>query len=92
MGSDNLPARREDLPDDYAATLNAAKTAIGAARTRAALAANSELIGLYSRLRWTLRPGSDFYLVYSHNWLNLVDNVQTLNRSSAAKLSYTHRF
>lgn len=37
-------------PSDYAATLAAAKTAIQAARTRAVLAANAELIGLYWQL------------------------------------------
>jgi predicted nuclease of restriction endonuclease-like (RecB) superfamily len=40
----------EPLPSRYPATLAAAKKAIQAARTRAVLAANSELIGLYWQL------------------------------------------
>mgnify|MGYP001037744282 CR=1 FL=1 len=40
----------ELLPDGYAETLQAAKTAIGAARTRAVLAVDRELLQLY----WTL--------------------------------------
>ena len=37
-------------PDDYARTLAEAKAAIQAARTRAALAVNAELLRLYRRL------------------------------------------
>ena len=39
-----------DEPGQYAATLAAAKAAFQAARSRAVLAANSELIGLYWQL------------------------------------------
>ena len=28
----------------------------------------SEIMGLFARLRWIMRPGSDLYLVWSHNW------------------------
>lgn len=42
--------RRDDLPVDYVAVLAAAKAAVQAARTRVALAANSELILLYWKL------------------------------------------
>jgi len=52
----------------------------------------SELVGLYARLRWILRPGSDLYLVYAHNWINELDRIQTLDRNGATKLTYTHRF
>jgi predicted nuclease of restriction endonuclease-like (RecB) superfamily len=45
-----LMAARSGLPSNYPATLAAAKAAIQAARTRAVLAANSELIGLYWQL------------------------------------------
>jgi predicted nuclease of restriction endonuclease-like (RecB) superfamily len=38
------------LPDDYGELLERLKLEIGAARTRAALAVNTELIGLYSRI------------------------------------------
>ncbi|MGB3410868.1 MAG: PDDEXK nuclease domain-containing protein [Microthrixaceae bacterium] len=48
--SEHTPARRGDLPSGYPQVLEAAKAAVQAARTRAALAANAELIRLY----WTL--------------------------------------
>jgi hypothetical protein len=28
----------------------------------------SEVAGLFARLRWIMRPGSDLYLVWTHNW------------------------
>lgn len=46
----DAPARRSELPADYAEVLGAAKAAVQAARTRVALAANSELILLYWKL------------------------------------------
>jgi len=46
----DVPARRDELPIDYVALLEAAKAAVQAARTRVALAANSELILLYWKL------------------------------------------
>jgi hypothetical protein len=52
----------------------------------------SETVGLFGRFRWTVRPGSDLYVVYTHNWL--VDNgtMATLERSGATKVTYTHWF
>ena len=60
----------------------------------------SKLIGLFSRLRWIVKPGNDIYLVYSHNWLNdLLDpldpyskSFRTLSRGASLKASYTYRF
>ena len=58
----------------------------------------SELLGLFSRLRWIVRPGNDVYLVYTHNWVNyggglLADpSLTTLSRGASIKLNYTHRF
>ncbi len=53
----------------------------------------SEIVGLYSRYRWTVRPGSDIFLVYTHNWRNLDDGpLATLERGAISKLTYTHRF
>ncbi|HEY5342756.1 MAG TPA: PDDEXK nuclease domain-containing protein [Solirubrobacteraceae bacterium] len=43
-------ARTPELPSDYAELLERLKREIGAARTRAALAVNEELIGLYWRI------------------------------------------
>jgi len=52
----------------------------------------SRIAGLYSRLRWTVRPGSDLYVVYTHNWQqNPLDRFRSLNRQTAAKLAYTAR-
>ena len=57
----------------------------------------SNLVGLYAKLHHTIRPGSDFYLVYTHNWqrfgqglLNL--DFETISRESSVKVNYTHRF
>ncbi|CAN5780350.1 hypothetical protein BH23GEM3_BH23GEM3_03650 [soil metagenome] len=52
----------------------------------------SELVGLYTRFRWIVQPGSDLHVVYSHNWLNAIGGFETLQRSAASKLTYTHRF
>lgn len=52
----------------------------------------SKLVGLYGRFRWTVRPGSDLYVVYTHNWLNDALDVRSLEQQAATKFSYTHRF
>ena len=53
----------------------------------------SEVAGLYGRLRWTVRPGSDLYVVYTQNWLqDPLDRFRSLSRQTAAKLAYTARF
>jgi hypothetical protein len=28
----------------------------------------SEIVGLFARVRWIIKPGNDVYLVYTHNW------------------------
>ena len=48
--------------------------------------------GLYTRLRWILRPGSDFYFVYTENWRSTRDRFLTLSRGATTKINYTHRF
>ena len=48
--------------------------------------------GLYLRLRWILRPGRDFYFVYTENWRSTDDRWETLSRGATTKLNYTHRF
>jgi hypothetical protein len=58
---------------------------------------DSELVGLYARFRWIIRPGNDLYLVYTHNWDNLGDRLQdfrfaTRSQGATTKLNYTHRF
>jgi hypothetical protein len=58
----------------------------------------SELVGLFARMRWIVRPGNDVYLVYTHNWVNYGDGLlgdpwlRTLSRGASLKLNYTHRF
>jgi hypothetical protein len=52
----------------------------------------SELVGLYQRLRWIIRPGADIYLVYTNNWLNESDRLRPLETSGSVKVSYTYRF
>ena len=57
----------------------------------------SNILGLYSKLRYTIRPGSDLYLVYSNNWQNFGQGMwgndyTTISRESSVKINYTHRF
>ena len=54
----------------------------------------SALLGWQSRFRWIVKPGSDLYLVYTHNWKDdpLQDRFTTLDRKAATKVLYTHRF
>ena len=52
----------------------------------------SQIAGLYTRLRWILEPGSDFYFVYTQNWQDTGDRFSTLSRGATTKINYTHRF
>jgi hypothetical protein len=58
----------------------------------------SEIVGLFLRLRWIVRPGNDVFLVYTHNWQNFGDGIlsdpelHTLSNGGSVKVSYTHRF
>ena len=58
----------------------------------------SQLVGLFARLRWIVKPGNDVYLVYTHNWQNLGTGVlnhrelTTLSRGASIKANYTYRF
>jgi hypothetical protein len=54
----------------------------------------SAVVGWQSRFRWIVKPGSDVYLVYTHNWLDdpLQNRIVTLDRQAASKVLYTHRF
>ena len=59
---------------------------------------DSEIVGLFARMRWIVRPGNDLFLVYTHNWRNLGADILsdrdliTLSRGGAVKASYTYRF
>jgi len=54
----------------------------------------SAVLGWQSRFRWILTPGSDLYIVYTHNWRDdpLEDRFATLDRRVASKMLYTYRF
>jgi hypothetical protein len=59
----------------------------------------SKIVGLFARARWIVRPGSDLYLVYTHNWQNLGAglfdrdrNLVTLSKGGSMKLNYAYRF
>lgn len=58
----------------------------------------SQLVGLFARLRWIVKPGNDIYLVYTHNWQNLNDGILdnreliTLSKGASIKANYTYRF
>lgn len=56
----------------------------------------SEIVGLFARLRWILRPGSEFFLVYTQNWqydlTKIHDRFLTLSRGATTKLNYTYQF
>ncbi len=52
----------------------------------------TQRLGSFSRIRWTLRPGSDLYFVYTHNWLYETGRPFDESRGLATKINYTHRF
>ena len=54
----------------------------------------SAVLGWQSRFRWIVKPGSDLYFVYTHNWQDdpLESRLYTLDRRAATKMLYTHRF
>ena len=66
----------------------------------------SEILGLFARLRWIVTPGNDIFLVYTHNWQNTVVDLgdafdpldrhqkefTRLSRGAAIKAVYTYRF
>jgi hypothetical protein len=55
-------------------------------------------LGLFTRFRWIVRPGSDLFLVYAHNFrepaadLDPRSRFETTERRAATKLTYTYRF
>jgi len=56
----------------------------------------SRLLGWQLRFRWIRRPGNDLYLVYTHNWREVLQTgfrrMTTLDNRLATKLVYTLRF
>jgi len=48
-------------------------------------------LGWQARFRWILKPGDDFYFVYTHNWIETT-TLATLDHRAAAKIVKTLRF
>ncbi len=52
----------------------------------------SQRLGMNNRFRYTITPGSDIFIVYNHNWVELGDRFQTTSNAEVMKARYTHRF
>jgi hypothetical protein len=54
----------------------------------------SRMLGWQSRVRWIMTPGSDLYVVYTHNWRDdpVLDRFSTFDNRLASKVLYTYRF
>ena len=57
----------------------------------------SRVMGFFARARWIVRPGSEVFLVWTHNWLNEPElpgssGFTTLSRGGALKANYSYRF
>jgi hypothetical protein len=54
---------------------------------------DSRNIGLQSRLRWILKPGNEFFVVFNHNWQeNELDRFESTLTRFQVKLNYVFRF
>jgi hypothetical protein len=54
---------------------------------------DSRNIGLQSRLRWILKPGNEFFVVFNNNWQeNELDRFESAQTRFRVKLNYTFRF
>ena len=57
----------------------------------------SDNLGWQSRVRWTLRPGSDFFASFQQGWIHEEDDLgdgrfRALDRKTSVKLQYSLRF
>lgn len=52
----------------------------------------SDRLGLFARIRWITRPGSDLFLVLTRNWRYTDDRFSPVNSELASKLTYSIRF
>jgi hypothetical protein len=57
----------------------------------------SDIVGLFTLLRWIVRPGNEVYVVYTHNWRRLDEDpldreFATLSRGGAVKVTYGWRW
>ncbi len=46
---------------------------------------DSELVGLFARFHWIIRPGNDLFLVYTHNWQNRGDRLYDFDYSTLSR-------
>jgi hypothetical protein len=54
---------------------------------------DSRNIGLQSRLRWILKPGREFFVVFNNNWQeNELDRFESAQTRFRVKVNYTFRF
>jgi hypothetical protein len=53
---------------------------------------DSRILGSFSRLRWTVTPESDLFLVYSYNWLEDGGDLAPQSWESVLKVQYSFRF
>ncbi len=51
----------------------------------------SNSVGVNTRLRWTLRPEADLFVVYNHNIRSVVDRWQLESNQLVMKLQYAWR-
>jgi hypothetical protein len=57
---------------------------------------DSDNLGVNSRLRWTIRPGTDFYVVWNHDWVHPAGEdrwsaLEPVSDQAVVKLRYTWR-
>jgi len=102
--STNIQRNKVTLPqgsfdaDVYEVEMQWNPTTWVAATTQVQFDDVSQLVGLFARIRWIVKPGNDVYFVYTHNWQNLgagiLDNrdLITLSRGGSIKMNYTYRF
>jgi hypothetical protein len=51
----------------------------------------SDSVGVNTRLRWTLRPEADLFVVYNHNIRSVVDRWQLDSNQLVMKMQYAFR-
>jgi hypothetical protein len=79
----------------YAAAASLAlMTTVGAQQSSAPSASRTASATETRAMEALLRPGTDLYVVYTHNWLDdpLENRIYTLDRRAASKFPYTQRF
>ena len=52
----------------------------------------SQKLGMNNRFRYTITPGSDIFIVYNHNWVDIENRFRTTSNTEVMKARYTHRF